>query len=262
MADAAARETEKILNGTIRRLRALYADTNREIRNDVDFDSLYLDDDEATQRERIRHAEKNNLDEVIAVIVALILATNERAIQTINGTLDGVYATNFEHSARKVAASVAQPSFNLKDALSKYTKRAYRRETSFRHVSNEIEKALKNALRQGKGIKDIAREVQKVTNRSRTSALTTARTETFRIANESRFELAQQAAATGLTVTKTWMHNHIGQKTVRDWHVRMSGETVAWDEPFSNGLMQPLDVDAPAEETINCRCWMELRVVD
>lgn len=262
MADSAYKQTARILNQTLRRLNRLYTNADRQIRQDVDFEVLYLADDEATERERLRYAKENGLDDAIAVIVALILSSNEQAIGIINGSLDGVYTLNFEAAAQQIRVDIASHRFNLQDTLGKYTKRAYQRQTSFRHVTEEVEKAIRKTFGEGKGIRDIARSVQRVTGKSKTSALTTARTETFRVANESRFELGKQAQAAGLTVTKTWVHMHAAQKTYRDGHVAMSGETVPLDEPFSNGLMEPLDVNAPPEETINCRCRIELQVAD
>jgi hypothetical protein len=40
----------------------------------------------------------------------------------------------------------------------------------------------------------------------------------------------------------------------RDNHAHMHMEKAEMDEPFSNGLMHPLDPDGPPEEVINCRC--------
>lgn len=37
-------------------------------------------------------------------------------------------------------------------------------------------------------------------------------------------------------------------------HIRLHGEVVRIDEPFSNGLMYPGDRNGPLEEFINCRC--------
>jgi len=61
---------------------------------------------------------------------------------------------------------------------------------------------------------------------------------------------------------KTWESNnvthkewvHTGGIEPRESHMAMSGEVVAIDKPFSNGLMMPLDPAGGPEEICNCRC--------
>lgn len=56
---------------------------------------------------------------------------------------------------------------------------------------------------------------------------------------------------------KRWVHVGGGQ-TDRDEHLAMDGETVDFDEPFSNGLQWPHDRDADPYESANCRCQLEV----
>lgn len=58
--------------------------------------------------------------------------------------------------------------------------------------------------------------------------------------------------------TKTWRHH--GSKNPRDSHAAMDGETVGLDERFSNGADYPGDLGLPAEETVNCRCTIDVGV--
>ena len=45
--------------------------------------------------------------------------------------------------------------------------------------------------------------------------------------------------------------------------VAMNGETVPYDEPFSNGAMWPGDIDnLDAEEVANCQCILEITIQD
>lgn len=44
----------------------------------------------------------------------------------------------------------------------------------------------------------------------------------------------------------------------RESHMDNHGEVVAFDERFSNGLRYPGDESAPANETVNCQCVMEV----
>jgi hypothetical protein len=91
---------------------------------------------------------------------------------------------------------------------------------------------------------------------------TIARTETIRGLNASRDEALRQLVDTGAVrrqdVRKIWRST--GDGRTRDTHMAMEGESVGIDEAFSNGLMYPGDPSGPAEETINCRCWLDQRI--
>lgn len=265
MPDRAVRETERIRADLLRSLSRLYNSANRQIADEVDFEALWLDDEEATERERLRYAQKNGLGDAVAVVIAILLLTNERAIQAINSSLDGVYGLNFEAMADIITdqsgVNLRQPGFNLDKLLDKYTRRAYHRQRSEPKITKRVEQAFRQALKQGMGIKDMARHLQKTTIISRTSAYATARTETFRIANDGRNAAFERAAAAGLHIKKVWHHSH-ASKDPRRWHLAMEGEARELDEPFSNGLMLPCEAGAPAEEVINCSCYMLPEVID
>ena len=80
-------------------------------------------------------------------------------------------------------------------------------------------------------------------------ARTIARTEVHGAFSESRHEAVKDLEPK----TKTWLSDIYGDKT-RDSHRAMNGETVPYNEKFSNGLKYPLDENGSAEEVINCRC--------
>lgn len=54
---------------------------------------------------------------------------------------------------------------------------------------------------------------------------------------------------------KTWI---VTSSDPRASHATMAGETVRWDEPFSNGAMFPQDLSLPPEEACNCVCEVEV----
>lgn len=58
-------------------------------------------------------------------------------------------------------------------------------------------------------------------------------------------------------VTKTWQVN---SSNPRSSHLSMAGETVAYDQTFSNGARFPQDVSLPAAEAVNCMCTVDIRV--
>ena len=57
---------------------------------------------------------------------------------------------------------------------------------------------------------------------------------------------------------KTWI---VTSSNPRASHARMNGETVPYEEPFSNGAMWPGDIDnLDAEEVANCQCEVEITI--
>lgn len=75
-----------------------------------------------------------------------------------------------------------------------------------------------------------------------------ARTEVHNATQYGTLEGYKQA---GLNI-KIWVAVRDGH--TRDSHAAVDGEERPIDAAFSNGLMYPGDPNAPAEETINCRC--------
>lgn len=108
-------------------------------------------------------------------------------------------------------------------------------------------------------------QIERMTSRYRANmvnarAETIARTESARATNlaslESTRQVADQLQIDPDQIIRTW---HATQDArTRDTHAEMDGQEVGLDEPFlsSSGaeIMYPGDPDAPAEETINCRC--------
>lgn len=100
-------------------------------------------------------------------------------------------------------------------------------------------------------------------------AETIARTEGSRIANQGMDEMYRQATARGDlpadALEQTWYHSPTANNEhERKFHRSMHGQVVPWGQPFISGLGNPLrfpcDPDAPAKETVNCRCARAVRV--
>ena len=75
----------------------------------------------------------------------------------------------------------------------------------------------------------------------------------------SALEACSQNEKPGQNVYKTWV---VTSSNPRSSHAAMNGETVQYDEPFSNGAMWPGDMDnLDAEEVANCQCVLEVTVL-
>ena len=110
-------------------------------------------------------------------------------------------------------------------------------------------------------------KIAKILNKYRGDLLldraeTVARTEAMSALHEGQREMYDQAIRDGLIsedeLEREWSAS--GDNRVRESHVAIDGETVAWGEAYSNGLMFPGDPSGAAEEVINCRCYEIIRV--
>lgn len=90
-----------------------------------------------------------------------------------------------------------------------------------------------------------------------------ARTESMASLHEAQQQAIAQAIETGAispeNVSMTWRATK-GNRT-RQSHKDMDGQTVKYGEKFVSGLgnelAYPGDPEGPAEDVINCRCWLE-----
>lgn len=95
-----------------------------------------------------------------------------------------------------------------------------------------------------------------------------ARTESIAALHAGQFEAARQLVETGKVradqITKVW--DATGDARTRPSHAAMDGQAVGLNEPFRTPsgalMMHPHDASlgAPADEIIQCRCFMAIRV--
>ena len=93
-----------------------------------------------------------------------------------------------------------------------------------------------------------------------------ARTEALSSLHVAQYQAFKQAIDKGsvdqTTVVKIWRSAH--DNRVRDTHRDLDGESVGFNETFTsskgNTLRFPGDPEAPAEEIIQCRCYLEMNI--
>lgn len=130
---------------------------------------------------------------------------------------------------------------------------------------------VKKAMAEGRKVS--AADTEKIVGRYADRLLqlrgeTIARTEAISALHASQFEAYQQLIESGAVrpdqVIKTW--SATGDARTRDTHMALDGQKVRFDRPFTTpmGAMMryPHDTSlgAGAEETINCRCTMSVRI--
>lgn len=104
-------------------------------------------------------------------------------------------------------------------------------------------------------------------NRSlRYRAETIARTEALTSLHQAQQEAMRQGIDAGQvkpdTITKVW--HSAADSRVRESHRVLNGQRTAFNgvfvSPSGARLSHPGDPSAPAAETVNCRCWMQMKV--
>ncbi|MGN1480743.1 phage minor head protein [Porcipelethomonas sp.] len=124
----------------------------------------------------------------------------------------------------------------------------------------EIENLLTNALKNGKSVDELARNIQASGIRDEYyKARRAAITETLRAHSVAREESIQQCPAAEY---KEWVHTGSYRNEPRENHVHMNGQTVLKDQPFTligkDGVkyypLYPRDTGLPAGESVNCHC--------
>ena len=127
-------------------------------------------------------------------------------------------------------------------------------DTARDRVIKAVQVVLEDAIKEGwtelERAEAINEAIKTTMGTAKKNARTIARTETHGAYEEGRFE--------GIKSTnpqkKMWLSSRDGE--VRESHM-IDGETVPFDEDFSNGLEHPMDPAGSAEDVINCRCtWV------
>ena len=128
-------------------------------------------------------------------------------------------------------------------------------------IVERLNRELETWIRSKKSVDDLIERIRKVTGMSYAQAQRVAQTERTRVQNEARLEAIKELNR-GLVGKRRYRKEWIARNDdrTRDTHAEISGSIVRANEYFrtSSGakLMFPGDPRAPAEEIINCRCYI------
>lgn len=125
---------------------------------------------------------------------------------------------------------------------------------------NELSKIIEQGLTDGKGYKDIAKDIRQQSDGdfNRYRSLLIARTEGNNAVNAGAYIAAR---ASGLVMDKSWLHAGHAKRENRPVHVRLAQQTV--DAPIGlndyfnvegKQMLFPGDPAGGAEQNCNCRC--------
>lgn len=123
---------------------------------------------------------------------------------------------------------------------------------------NDVRRKTTAAVKTGMDNEDLTRAVKAITGYSEFRANTIARTETVAAYNGGNYTGAQALGAHG-PAEKWWLAAEDAR--TRPSHNEADGQVVKFDQPFIVGgvpMSRPHDPSAPARETVNCRCVMNL----
>ena len=166
-----------------------------------------------------------------------------------------------------LAPTQARALESYRTALQNGERNALERALRDKRFDPTVERAVSGGLRLGE------EQVNRMVERYREKLLAhraevIARTEGLRAVHMGTEEMFRQAIDAReidpQNLVRTW--NTASDSRVRDTHRTMNGQHRPFGEPFTSGsgakLRYPGDMDAPAGETINCRCVVSTRVVE
>lgn len=119
---------------------------------------------------------------------------------------------------------------------------------------SKVNSAITQGILQGKPIKEVAKNLESVTDMIKNAAIRNARTMNTYARNVGRLKSYERADKLGVKTRKMWIATLDGR--TRHSHRMMDREIVNLDEKFSNKLMEPGDPDGAGGEIYNCRCKM------
>ena len=124
----------------------------------------------------------------------------------------------------------------------------------------KLNSIIRQGIRKGKSVKDIAINVERLTSMDIVSAFRAARTGCTNAENSAKLDaMIAYRDKYGVGVKKMWYATLDGR--TRTQHREIHGEVRELEEKFSNGLLFPADPNGAPSEVYNCRCTM-LEVID
>lgn len=145
--------------------------------------------------------------------------------------------------------------------LPPFSQIAYQNLGNEKLIVERLNRELETWLRSKKSVDDLIDRIRKVTGMSHTQAKRVAQTERTRVQSEARLEAIRELNRQLVgqrRYRKQWIARN-DEKT-RDTHAEISGAIMPANQYFvmTSGarLMYPGDPRAPAEEIINCRCYI------
>lgn len=195
---------------------------------------------------------------------------NDIAIKYINNEMPDIYTINYNDAYKDAVKGIKGISYELVDESTvkflvnndklQLPKKSLNKRKDMRWNAKQINSSILQGILQGESIDKMSERILPIVNNNESASVRTARTLTTQCENKGRLDRIENLSEQGLIIEKTWVATN--DDRTRDSHAELDGETVPYDEPFSNGLMYPGDPDADEpSEVYNCRCTMVTNII-
>lgn len=195
--------------------------------------------------------------------------TNQIAVAYINNQMPDIYVTNYNDAFKNLVGGFKGVSYELVDEhtvrnlindnkLRLPTKQLNRKKDK-RWNAKQINSSILQGIIQGEPIDKMAERIMPIVDNNESASVRTARTMTTNCENHGRQDRLDELSDQGLRIEKTWLATN--DERTRESHMLMDGETVPYDEEFSNELMYPGDENGDPSEVYNCRCTMTTNIL-
>ena len=283
--DVGHEQTEKILQALERRIAQVYAEARDGVKQTLEKYLAGLVERDRYMRALVKKGEitqdyytqwlQNQIgrgerfEALQSQLAERVTNAAETAYAYINDATPSVYSLNRNYGAYTIERAAGNVGFTIWDEstvrrllvqqpeLMPYypPRKALKRGIDLEWGKKQIRAAIQSGILRGESIGEIANDLQRrIPDMSRKSALRAARTAMTGAQNGGRMDSYKAATDVGVKVRKRWVATK--DDRTRRSHRRMDGETVDWDERFSNGLMYPGDPSGPGAEVYQCRCTL------
>lgn len=284
--DYAHKQTDIILEQLEKSVSAVYKTVGTELSERLQkFLDSFTEQDEAKRKQveagtlsdsdykawRKRFVEQaKEYTEVIKNAAEVAHNANLAAQEIVNGSLPKIYALNqnFINYSIEIQAGFKLGFVNeqtiirlLKDNPDLFP--AYKLDVlrDINWNTQKIRETIAARLLQGKPMRDIAKDLQKVAQMNKNSAILHAQTAVTGAENAGRQAGFKRAEELGIEFERVWIAT-LDSRT-RDSHRRLDGQRVGVDEPFKSmygKIMYPGDPKADSRDVWRCRCSLGVQV--
>lgn len=278
--DAARQWTDKELESMTQQIRDIYAEANKSITKDWNeymtrgqrkLSALYVQMDkegtqeaaEAYQKAAAQYTLRNErYREMVADTTRRIADANQIALDYSNGKLPQFYAMNYNEAVNfGFKFSLISEDVVRRRIVEGDIKLPYKTvdiPKDMRWNTKKINSSVLQGIIRGESMDKIAKRIQPVVDNNRDAAIRNARTMVTGAENIGRLDSYKRLESSGVIMQKMWLATPGGR--TRDWHADMDGQTVNNDDPFIDGLGNPLmfpgDPLGEPCSVYNCRCTM------
>ena len=258
----------KDLTKTLNAFLARFSAADREKQKQVEAGELSED---VYRRWRAGYIAKGKQYQAAAEAAARIANTaNRRAVEVVNGRLPELYALNrnyISYDFFRQGFSIGYVDTNtvlrlLLDDPELFPPYKLIDSKDIAWNVQKVKDTVKSGLLQGKPLRSIAKDMQRVSDMNRNSAILHAQTAVTGAENAGRQDGFRKAADMGIKFKREWIATL--DSHTRDAHRHMDGQLRDVDEPFTSELgkiMYPGDRSADPANVWRCRCTLGSRVM-